>query len=398
MKILVVHEVSYLSKIIYEFQILPEMLSMLGHDVTVIDYNDSWRQERNGKRFNLRTRVYKDTHRAYPQASVTVRRPGMVHAPVLDRVTGAASSGLEVARVLRHREADVVLLYGLPTVGLQAILAARVYRVPVIFRAIDVTHRLVPAHLMHVTMILERLVFNCVTYNIALTPHLRDYILSYGVSQSKVRLLPSGVDAELFSPGPRNDALLSQWGIQPEDPVVLFMGTIYPFSGLDQVIANYRVVLAANPRARLLIAGGGPDEERLKALAIDKGVAANVIFTGMLPYSVLPDIIRSSDVCINPFELNDVTQKILPTKLFQYMTCEKPVLATPLPGTLTFLAGEQQGVVYSSHVEFNGRIAQLLADRKWAESIGRRGREAAVAYEWKSIAKTMASWLEEAAA
>src|SRR5437870_104333 len=43
MKILIVHEVSYLDKIVYEYQILPEMLSMLGHEMTVVDYDETWR-------------------------------------------------------------------------------------------------------------------------------------------------------------------------------------------------------------------------------------------------------------------------------------------------------------------------------------------------------------------
>ena len=47
MRILVVHEVNYLSKTIYEFQILPEILSLLGHSVSIIDYNDSWKNEHN---------------------------------------------------------------------------------------------------------------------------------------------------------------------------------------------------------------------------------------------------------------------------------------------------------------------------------------------------------------
>ena len=46
-KLLVVHEVNYLEKIIYEFQILPEILSILGHEVTIIDYNDSWKTPSN---------------------------------------------------------------------------------------------------------------------------------------------------------------------------------------------------------------------------------------------------------------------------------------------------------------------------------------------------------------
>ena len=86
MKILVVHEVNYLKKIIYEFQILPEILSMLGHDVTVIDYDDSWKTAGNGDRSGLRTRIHVSVHRAYAGASVTVRRPGMIRLPVTSRI------------------------------------------------------------------------------------------------------------------------------------------------------------------------------------------------------------------------------------------------------------------------------------------------------------------------
>src|SRR5437667_321998 len=78
MKILVVHEVNYLAKIIYEFQIVPETLAMQGHDVTVIDYDDSWSARPRQKGAGLRTEVHEGVHRAYPQARVTVRRPGLI--------------------------------------------------------------------------------------------------------------------------------------------------------------------------------------------------------------------------------------------------------------------------------------------------------------------------------
>jgi glycosyltransferase involved in cell wall biosynthesis len=394
LKILVVHEVNYLSKIIYEFQILPEMLSMLGHDVTVIDYNDSWQAERMRRRVNLRTTVHTHVHRAYPEASVTVRRPGMIAAPILSRVSGAITSGLEVLNAVRNHKPDVILLYGLPTVGVQALISARAYNVPIVFRSIDVTHSLVPfSVLTPPTKVLERLIFRSVDFNIALTPHLKKYILSYGVADSKVRLLPSGVDADMFCPGPRDDNFLSKWGITPEDKLILFMGTIYKFSGLDRVILDYSKIVRAQPRAKLLIVGVGEDEVRLRRLAADAGVAKHVIFTGMMPYASLPDLIRSSDICINPFELNSITRNILPTKLFQYMTCEKPVLATPLPGTQTFLAGEEHGIVYASLDNFNQSLIDLLGDPCRCRQLGRYGRKAAQSYDWKEIARTMASWL-----
>jgi glycosyltransferase involved in cell wall biosynthesis len=390
MKILVVHEVNYLSKIIYEFQILPEILSMLGHEVTIVDYDDTW-QSGNGSRWALRTTEHAKVHRAYESAAVTVRRPGMIHVPVLSIISGAITSGIEVNRLLRDSKVDVVMLYGLPTVGLQTIFASRRHGVPIVFRSIDVSHELVPYRvLVPPTRFLERIVYNRVDLNIVLTPHIRDYIQSYGVPESKIRLLPSGVDLEMFSAGPRDEAFLSKWKIGPRDPVILFMGTLYRFSGLDRVIRDFGRLLARHPSAKLLIVGAGEDEARLRSMA-----SSGVVFAGMQPYSLLPDIIRSCDICINPFELNGVTERILPTKLFQYLACAKPVVATKLPGTLPFLKGEEDGVVYATHDDFVETVSSLLSDPARRAALGKAGAQAAQQYDWKGIAGQMVEWLSE---
>jgi glycosyltransferase involved in cell wall biosynthesis len=218
-----------------------------------------------------------------------------------------------------------------------------------------------------------------------LTPLLRGYIQGYGVPDSKVRLLPSGVDTNLFSPGPGHT----------NGPVILFMGTIYRFSGLDRIIRDWKSLLAQFPTAKLLIVGSGEDQSRLAGVAGEAGVASHVIFTGMQPYSTLPDYIRSSDVCINPFELNGITEKILPTKLFQYLACGKPVVASRLPGTLPFLSGEEDGVIYSDTENTVPALIKLLTDPTRCSELGARGIRAAHRYDWTEIAKQMASWLEE---
>jgi glycosyltransferase involved in cell wall biosynthesis len=120
----------------------------------------------------------------------------------------------------------------------------------------------------------------------------------------------------------------------------------------------------------------------------------NVIFAGMQPYGILPEVIRSADVCINPFELNGITRNILPTKLFQYMACARPVLATSLPGTLTFLQGEQQGIVYSELHDFGRNLGDLLLDEPRRLELGKRGHAVAQAYDWKTIARSMAGFLQ----
>jgi glycosyltransferase involved in cell wall biosynthesis len=397
MKILVVHEVNYLKKIIYEFQILPEILNILGHDVTVIDYDDSWQAHPNGDKTRWSTQIHEGVHRAYPEASVTVRRPGMVRVPVLSRVSGALTSGIEIYRFVRDHSPDVVLLYGVPSVGVQTVFSARQFQIPIIFRSIDILNQLVPSKaLIPATRVLERYVYNRVDRVVPVTLHLKNYIESFGVPEARVRVLPSGVDTAMFSPGPRNDTLLSAWGIESGDPVILFMGTIYTFSGLDRVIRDFPRLLARRPRAKLLIVGCGEGEAALKALAIQIGVSASVVFGGLQPYSALPDIIRSSDVCINPFELNPITRDILPTKLFQYLACKKPVVATPLPGTIPFLSGEEHGMVYCSQESFVDSLADLLDDPHRQQLLGSKGVAVTTAnYDWKRIAETMIGWMRE---
>jgi len=393
MKILIVHEVNYLKKIIYEFQILPEILSMLGHEVTIIDYDDTWKTSSNGEASGLRTRVHRGVHRAYDSASVTVLRPGMIRLPLVSRVSAAVTSGIEAYRFLRDYSPAGVLLYGLPTVGIQTLLAARQFGVPVIFRSIDILNQLVPSKvLVPVTRMMERYVYNHVDAILTVTVHLKNHVLSYGVPDGRVTVLPSGVDTTMFSGGPRNHELLRNWGIGPDDPVILFMGTIYKFSGLDRVIRDFPRLLARHPRTKLLIVGCGESEEVLKTLALESGIAGSVVFGGLQPYSALPDIIRSSDICINPFELNSITRDILPTKLFQYLACGKPVVATSLPGTLPFLAGEEHGMIYCSLDDFADRIADLLDTPARCGELGRKGVEVTTTnYEWKRIAETMAA-------
>jgi len=395
LKLLIVHEVSYLSKIIYEFQILPETLSMLGHEITIIDYDDTWNanDSRPGvsPRIHLQTTVHRNVHRAYPKASVTVRRPGMIRAPLLSRISAAATTYFEMERLLERERFDAVILYGLPTVGVQTLLLARRHGVPVHFRSIDILHQLVPsAALVPVAKLLEGFVYRNVDAITAVTPRLKQHIESYGVPAVRVRLLPSGVDAQMFSPGPRNAALLAGWGIGPEDPVALFMGTIYRFSGLDRVIQDWPKMLDLLPRAKLLVVGAGEDEFRLKRLA--RG-AAGVVFTGLASYTDLPDIIRSSDVCINPFELNPITQDILPTKLFQYLSCGKPVVATRLPGALPFLAGEEHGVCYAELTDFIDVLSALMSDPERMARLGASGAACAAGYDWKQIAERLVSWI-----
>ena len=104
----------------------------------------------------------------------------------------------------------------------------------------------------------------------------------------------------------------------------------------------------------------------------------------------------SSDICINPFELNAITKDILPNKLFQYLSCGKPLVATRLPGTEHFLAGEEDGVIYTTLSDISERLSELIGDSERRLVLGKNASSVVQhKYDWKAIAERMVDTIHE---
>jgi len=98
-----------------------------------------------------------------------------------------------------------------------------------------------------------------------------------------------------------------------------------------------------------------------------------VVLTGFQPFDMMPQYINLADICINPFEVNATTRDIIPGKIIQYLSCAKPVLATPLPGMVSLLSGSELGIVYSNIDRFAENTVKLFKDSEMAKAIGENG-------------------------
>ena len=94
MNILFVYEVDWLAKVVFDIHFLAESLSLLGHKVYAIDYEDTWRRESFFDLGNLKTRESDGISRAFSGASVCLRHPGFIKIPVLSRISAAFISSL----------------------------------------------------------------------------------------------------------------------------------------------------------------------------------------------------------------------------------------------------------------------------------------------------------------
>ena len=107
------------------------------------------------------------------------------------------------------------------------------------------------------------------------------------------QVVSNGVDLDAFSPGQADESLRRAYALPSGRPLILSVGRLSPEKRADVLI---EAVAARGGDAVLALAGSGPDQERLRALAARLGVSDRVRFLGFVPGADLPGLYRLADV------------------------------------------------------------------------------------------------------
>jgi glycosyltransferase involved in cell wall biosynthesis len=345
LRILFVHEVNWRQKVVYEIHDYPELLSKRGHECVFIDFAEGERPVGLRGLLDFRLRTRPNQWRAHTGGCVEVRTPGRVLPPPADRLCASLTQVPCIYRALRYECFDAMVLYAVPTNGWQAAALARHFRVPVLFRAIDVSHALRRTVFSALIKGAERAVTRRADWISCNNEALRDYLIAGGADPGRMSVDYPGIDLVRFAPGDRPARLCAKYGILPSHRTVMFMGTLYRFAGLDWFIEEFASHLRQHPDVRLLLFGGGEEQESLRMRCDRLGVSASVVAPGFVPYDELADHIRLADVAINPFTPSLVTHCALPGKMLQYMACGVPSVCTPLRGMMGMVR-DGGGIIY----------------------------------------------------
>lgn len=391
MNILVVHEKNWRLRNVFELQSFAEALSVRGHEIVAIEFNELWERETALDLWST-SQKFENVQRSIEGASVTLYRPGALKLPLLDRLSAGVTFLSCLKRVIEAHDIDVIFMYCVPTFGIQTISIARKFGIPVIFRAIDIPTELVPiSFLKFPTKLIERYVYRNVDRISALTPALKRYVVGLGANAETVDLLRPGVRLSLFSPRPPNQDLMAKWGITSEDKVALYVGRMYEFAGLEVLVEQWGRILEAVPSAKLLFVGRGEEMENLLKLTSDKPWHEAIIFTDFQPFALMEQFINISEVGLIPFRLCEATIDIIPTKILEYLACGLPVISNSLPGTMELLAPESSGVVYADSTDdVPNKIIDLLLNDERRSDLGRIGADyVADNYSWTRAIDTL---------
>ena len=142
-----------------------------------------------------------------------------------------------------------------------------------------------------------------------------------GVPASRRQVMPSGVDTELFRPGPPDDELITTYRMDGEHRVG-WVGGFRPFHGLELLPTIADRLHEELPRAVLYLVGTGPLRKQLEAQMAGREW---VRLIGPVPHQDVPRWIRSFDVAV--LLAGSKSFHYSPLKLYEYLACGAPVVA-----------------------------------------------------------------------
>jgi glycosyltransferase involved in cell wall biosynthesis len=160
---------------------------------------------------------------------------------------------------------------------------------------------------------------------VVVAPAFVDHLIRYwNVSAAKISIVENGVETDLFRLDPAAMEVRKQLKLEDRF-LICYIGTMGNAHGLETLIAAAEELQSALPRAMFLLIGEGAEKERIVQLAAARGLT-NIQFLGQQPRERIPAYVSAADVCLVMLKKTELFKTVIPTKLLEYMACERPVI------------------------------------------------------------------------
>jgi glycosyltransferase involved in cell wall biosynthesis len=200
-------------------------------------------------------------------------------------------------------------------------------------------------------------------------------------ANTKVHVVPFGVDTDVFSP-PSNVPL-------DRPPTVGIVKTLRPRYGIRELILAFHRIADAFPDARLVIVGGGEQYADLQAMVVRLGMETSITLTGRADHEHIPEYLRSLDLFVVP-SLTD--RESFGVAAVEAPATGLPGIASRVGGLLEVVLGGKTGLlVPPGDVDaLATAMSRLLADPALRTQMGQAGRQFVLEnYRWEDNAKLM---------
>jgi glycosyltransferase involved in cell wall biosynthesis len=207
------------------------------------------------------------------------------------------------------------------------------------------------------------------------------------VNAARCSVIRNGVDPDHFFPQSQAK-IRAELSLTSQGPYIVFVGGFFPWHGLDTLIEAVAVVAKSFPTVQCLLVGDGQTKRALEEQVRRLQLSPHAQFTGRVAFDMVPKWIAASDVCV---VLHRQTRSYPgdSMKLWEYLACGRPVVATVGPGYGDIVEELRCGLSAKAddHTDLARQLQCLFIDQGLRRSMGERGRLAVIrSHTWASRA------------
>lgn len=217
----------------------------------------------------------------------------------------------------------------------------------------------------------------------------------FGLRDEQIIPIFDGVDTQTFSPErfPPDPALRARLNL-PDKKIVVFMGLLKTYQGVDDMIEAARVLVhdLGFEEVHFLVLGF-PDEDHYRQMAAQKGLADYMTFTGKVPYHETGHYLALADLAIAP----KISMTEGDAKIYFYMAMGLPVVAYRRPASEEILGDLGLYAEYHNAADLGRVLHATLSQPDLLQQRGAENRHKAVnEYSWEAVAQKIVGAYQKA--
>jgi glycosyltransferase involved in cell wall biosynthesis len=267
--------------------------------------------------------------------------------------------------------------------GFAAVLLGRLLRVPVIVSARGTDINVYPS--LRLIRPMLRWTLMRAAGVIAVSADLKKKIIDLGISETKIQVIPNGVDVHRFRPQDINEAR-RQLGLAGTGPMIVSVGSLIESKGHHLLIAAVAQLVPQFPELRLNIIGEGVYGGRLEQLIHEKHLQDFAFLRGNRPNEELATWFSAADLsCLMS------SREGWPNVISESLACGTPVLATRVGGIPELIVSPHLGSMVERDVASIAKGLEESLSKNWnRQEISKE----ASSRSWDAVAEEVAKLLE----
>ena len=319
----------------------------------------------------------------------------IMHVPLVKEVIETQALERSLSRILTSNSLDLIHVYSPVLYALPALRMSERFSIPMIYEiraffedsAVDRGTCGEASIRYKSTRFLETYVVRKCEAVVAICSGICNEIVSRGINEQKIHLIPNGVDTAKFVPMGKDSNLLAKYSLSGYI-VMGFIGSFFRFEGLDYLIKAMHKLLKYRRDIKLIIVGGGDEETNLKTLTEESGLRESIIFTGRVPHEEVLRYYSIMDILVYPRIRTRQTELVTPLKPLEAMAMGKAVICSDVGGLMELVCDGRTGILFRAEniKDLIEKSLFLIDNEDYRKKIGAAARHEVVEKrDWSKI-------------